>query len=221
MNSGNQVLGDVIVERYISAVKKWRFLSIPTTTTQTIKAAWQEKSTAPNDNLIPGFGTQITGAGGTAAGFDVYTATPSMKTYNTITNGWIAIPNTNTALINNPSNNTIAYFVFVRGDRSATTFTSPVSATVLRTKGVIKQGDQAIITIASPATAFTAVGNPYPSRIDLRRMTPAPTTATKIYVWDPIATSGSAYGLGAYQTLTYDGTGFYGYPGWWQLWGSL
>ena len=42
VNSGNQVLGDVIVERYIPATKKWRFLSIPTTTTQTIKAAWQE-----------------------------------------------------------------------------------------------------------------------------------------------------------------------------------
>ena len=212
VNSGNQVLGDVIVERYISAAKKWRFLSIPTTTTQTIKAAWQEGNT-PNGNLIPGFGTQITGAGGTAAGFDVYTATPSMKTYNTATNSWIAIPNTTPALINNPSNNTVAYFVFVRGDRSATTFTSPVSATVLRTKGVIKQGDQADVTIASPATAFTAVGNPYPSRIDLRKMTPAPTTATKIYVWDPIATIGSAYGLGAYQTLTYDGTAFTVTPG--------
>ena len=36
VNSGNQVLGDVIVERYIPAAKKWRFLSIPTSTTQTI-----------------------------------------------------------------------------------------------------------------------------------------------------------------------------------------
>jgi hypothetical protein len=208
VNTGNRVLDSVIVERYLSAAKKWRFLSIPTTTAQTIKAAWQEKSTAPNDNLIPGFGTQITGAGGIPAGFDVYTATPSMKTYNTITNSWTAIPSTNATLINNPTNNTIAYFVFVRGNRSATLITSPVSATVLRTKGVIKQGDQSDVTIASPATAFTAVGNPYPSRIDLRRMTPAPTTATKIYVWDPFATSGSAYGLGGYQTLTYDGSDF-------------
>ena len=61
VNSGNQVLGDVIVERYISATKKWRFLSIPTTTTQTIKAAWQEGAGTPNGNPNPGFGTQITG----------------------------------------------------------------------------------------------------------------------------------------------------------------
>ena len=211
INTGNQVLGNVIVERYISAVKKWRFLSIPTTTPQTIKAAWQEGNSA-NGNLVPGFGTQITGAGGTAAGFDVTTATPSMKTYNTVTNNWVPIPNTNATSINNSSVNT-PYFVFVRGDRSATTFTSPVSATVLRTDGKIKQGDLADVIIASPVTAFTAVGNPYPSRIDLRRMTPAPTTATKIYVWDPFATSGSAYGLGAYQTLTCDGTDFTVTPG--------
>lgn len=213
VNTGNQVLGDVIVERYISAAKKWRFLSIPTSTTQTIKASWQEGSTAPNDNLVPGFGTQITGAGGTIAGFDIYTASPSMKTYNAIVNGWAAIPNTNAALINNLTNNTIAYFVFVRGNRAATLATSPVTATVLRTKGVIKQGDLAVVTIASPATVFTAVGNPYPSRIDLRSMTPAPTTSTKIYVWDPFATSGSINGLGAYQTLTYDGTTFTVTPG--------
>ena len=199
------------MERYISAVKKWRFLSIPTSTAQSIQAAWQEGAT-PNGNPIPGFGTQITGAGGTGAGFDVYTATPSMKTYNTATDSWIAIPNTNTAVINNATTNT-PYFVFVRGDRSATTFTSPVSATILRTDGVIKQGDQTVVTIASPATAFTAVGNPYPSRIDLRRMTPTPTTATKIYVWDPFATSGSTYGLGAYQTLTFDGANFTVTPG--------
>ncbi len=203
-NSGNQVLGDVTAERYLSAIKKWRFLSIPTATNQTIQSAWQEGSMAPNDNLIAGYGTQITGAGGTSNGFDVYTATPSMKTYNTTTDTWVAVPATKTTSINNISNNTIAYMLFVRGDRTATAYNSPVTSTVLRTKGVIKQGVQSVITIASPATAFTAVGNPYPSRIDLRRMTPAPTTATKIYVWDPLATIGSAYGLGAYQTLTYN-----------------
>ncbi len=213
VNSGNQVLGAVTVERYLSAVKKWRFLTVPTSTTQTVKATWQENSAAPNDNLIRGYGTQITGPGDTTAGFDLYTAAPSMKTYDSSTNSWKTIPNTKSYLINTLSNNTIAYMVLVRGDRGATTFTSPVTSTTLRTKGVIKQGDQPVVTIASPATAFTAVGNPYPSYIDLRKMTPAPTTATKIYVWDPLATIGSAYGLGAYQTLTFDGSDFSVTPG--------
>lgn len=213
VNTGNQVLDSVNVERYISAIKKWRFLSVPTSTTQTVKKAWQESSATPNGNPLPGFGTQITGPGGTAAGFDVYTATPSMKTFNTATNSWVTIPNTTSFSINTLSNSTVAYMLFVRGDRSATAFASPVSPTVLRTRGVIKQSDQANITIASPATAFTAVGNPYPSRIDFRRMTPTPTTGTKLYVWDPIATIGSQYGLGAYQTLTFDGSDFAVTPG--------
>ncbi|MDQ6890832.1 MAG: hypothetical protein M3Z56_11220, partial [Bacteroidota bacterium] len=212
VNTGNQVLGDVSVERYIPPVKKWRFLTVPTSTNQTVKAAWQEGCDS-NHNCLVNYGTQITGAAGLAGGFDLYTATPSMKSYDSVTNSWVGIPNTNAALINNLSNNTIAYMVFVRGDRTATTFTSPVTPTVLRTKGVIKQNDQAVITISAPATAFTAVGNPYPSRIDLRRMTPSPTLASKIYVWDPLATIGSAYGLGAYQTLTFDGSDFTVTPG--------
>ncbi len=213
VNSGNQVLGDVTAERYLSSVKKWRLLTVPTSTTQTIKEAWQEGSLSPNDNLVGGYGTQITGPGGTAAGFDMYTASPSMKTYNAATNNFVSVPNTNAALINTPANNTVAYYVFVRGDRTATAFASPVTATTLRTKGEIKQGDQSPITIAAPATAMTVVGNPYPSYIDLRRMSPAPTFGTKIYVWDPMATIGSAYGLGAYQTLTFDGSDFTVTPG--------
>ena len=86
--TGNTITGKATVERYISNRKAWRFLSIPTNTTQTIHQTWQEGS-GPNLNTVPGFGTQITGAGGTAAGFDVYTASPSMKTYNPATgHGW-------------------------------------------------------------------------------------------------------------------------------------
>ncbi len=211
-NNGNQVLGDVNVERYFAAIKKWRFLSIPTNSTQTIKAAWQE-GCGTNRDCLANYGTTISGAGGVAAGFDVYSATPSMKTYDTTTTGWSGVSTTDSTLINSTTNNTIGYMLFVRGDRTDTMFTSPVSETTLRTRGVIKQDVQATITIASPATAFTVVGNPYPSRIDLRRMTPTPTTSTKIYVWDALATIGSAYGYGAYQTLTFNGSDFSVTPG--------
>ena len=213
VNSGNQVLGNVTAERYLSSIKKWRFLTVPTNSTRTVKAEWQEGSAAPNDNLVGGYGTQITGPGGTAAGFDLYTVSPSVKTYDATTNSWKTIPNTNSYLVNTTTNNTIAYMVFVRGDRTATSLSSPVTPTTLRTTGVIKQGDQSPVTIAAPATAFTSVGNPFPSYIDLRKLTPAPNFGTKIYVWDPLATIGSAYGLGAYQTLTFNGSDFTVTPG--------
>ena len=58
------------------------------------------------------FGTQITGSGGTAAGFDVSTSTPSMKTYNYLTNGYDGVAGTQIPIYNQKG-----YFVFVRGDR--------------------------------------------------------------------------------------------------------
>jgi hypothetical protein len=212
MNTGNLVSGNVYTERYLAALKKWRLLSIPTATTQNIIAGWQE-GCGSNANCLPGYGTQITGAGGTAAGFDVYTASPSMKTYVTGSNSWVGVPSTNSTQINNTSNNTIAYFLFVRGDRSVISAFAAPTATNMRTYGPIKQGSQAAITIASPATAYTAVGNPYPSEIDLRNMNPVPSASTKIYVWDAASTIGSANGYGSYQTLTYSGGTFSATPG--------
>ena len=70
--------------------------------------------TTTGSNPVPGFGIQLSGAGGTAAGFDVYTAAPSMKTYNSSTGAWVGVPNTNTAGIKA----TDGYMVFVRGDRT-------------------------------------------------------------------------------------------------------
>ena len=62
--TGNTITGNVTVERYISAHKAWRLLSVPTNTTQTTQQAWQEGCGA-NLDCVAGFGTQITGAGGT------------------------------------------------------------------------------------------------------------------------------------------------------------
>ncbi|HVZ98631.1 MAG TPA: T9SS type A sorting domain-containing protein [Chitinophagaceae bacterium] len=209
-NSGNQITGSVTVERYFAAQKKWRFLSIPTSTTQTIQSAWQEGCGA-NVNCVPGYGTQLTGPGGTSAGFDMYTASPSIKTYNQSTNSWVAVPGTTAYSINTLSNNTVSYCIFIRGDRSCTSPSDAATSTTLRTKGVIKQGSQSAITVASPATSFTMIGNPYPAMIDLRKMTPPPTTSTRIYVWDPYLYG--IYGYGGYQTLTYNGSTFTATPG--------
>ena len=40
--AGNIISGTVTVERYIAAHKAWRFLSVPTNTSQTVKQTWQE-----------------------------------------------------------------------------------------------------------------------------------------------------------------------------------
>ena len=198
--TGNTITGKATVERYISSRKAWRFLSIPTNTTQTTRQTWQEGATTTGSNPVPGYGIQLSGAGGTAAGFDLYSATPSMKTFNSSTSLWVGVPNTNTAGIKA----TDGYMVFIRGDRTANAFTSPVTQTTVRTKGTLYTGNQTPIAVS--AGQFAAIGNPYPSAIDMRNITK---TGLKdfFYVWDP-AMAG-AYGYGAYQTFSNNGSGNY------------
>jgi hypothetical protein len=194
---------NITAERYISARKAWRFLSIPTNTAQTIKQAWQE-GCGNNLNCVSGFGTQITGAGGTAAGFDVYTSTPSMKTYDPASNTWVGIPNTNSTIIKA----TDGYMVFIRGDRNAVAFNSTPAQTVLRTTGALYIGN--LTPIAVSAGMFASIGNPYPSALDMRNITK---TGLKdfFYVWDP-QLAGS-YGYGGYQTFSNSGGNYVITPG--------
>ena len=202
--TGNTITGKVTVERYISAHKAWRFLSIPTNTSQTVQQAWQEGATGTGSDPVPGYGIQITGAGGTAAGFDLYSAAPSMKTYVPSTNTWAGIANTSTAGIKV----TDGYMTFIRGDRTANSISSTPTQTVLRTKGDLYTGDQTPIVV-SPGK-FAAIGNPYASALDMRYITK---TGLKdfFYVWDPKI--GGTSGYGAYQTFYFNGTDYCITPG--------
>ncbi|MEO8110252.1 MAG: immunoglobulin domain-containing protein, partial [Ginsengibacter sp.] len=202
ITGGASVSGKVTVERYISAHKAWRFLSIPTNTSQTIKQTWQENSRINTDS-IPGFGTQITGAGGTVVGFDMYTATPSMKTYNSVTNTWTGVPNTSATI-----KSTDGYMVMVRGDRTATSFNSTATQTVLRTKGDLYIGN--LTPIPVNASQFASIGNPYASSLDMRNISRIG-IKDFFYVWDPYL--GGIYGLGAYQTFSLTGSDYLITPG--------
>lgn len=184
--------GKFSVERYISSStrKAWRFLSAPIGGAQTISQAWQEGEIAPT-YTANNYGTQIVGPGGTANGFDMANAITSLKTYNSATNGWTTVPNTNAT----PISTTGGYFIFVRGDRGSNTFASPLSATTLRTAGPIKTGPVGPSSTAT-ASGFLAVGNPYPSAIDFTSTTRNGLQNT-YYLWDPKLGT-----YGGYQTFT-------------------
>ncbi|MGN6532306.1 MAG: T9SS type A sorting domain-containing protein, partial [Ginsengibacter sp.] len=63
------------------------------------------------------------------------------------------------------------------------------------------------------ANAFESVGNPYASSIDLRKITKSKEVDEFVFVWDPKLSG--AYGLGAFQTLSYDpaNNNYYPTPG--------
>jgi hypothetical protein len=188
------ISGKVTVERYNSARKAWRLLSIPTQSTQTIKQSWQEGALNDNDNPLPGYGIQITGQAGTAAGFDLYSPAPSMKTYLPMSNSWVGVPNTNTFLIKS----TGPYMTFIRGDRLANSVSSLPTETLLRTKGDLYSGDQPPLSVL--ADKYAAIGNPYASPVDFTTITKTGGVDDKFYAWDPFIAGN--YGYGGYQTMS-------------------
>ncbi len=188
------ITGKVTVERYINTGtgagqhgKAWQFLSTPTLG-QTVKESWME-----NGDTAGSYGTMISGPGGTASGFDMYSVAPSIKYFSDITGNWKAVSNTNDLLSNSQG-----YMLFVRGDRSVTSTTAPANPTVLRSKGTLFTGTQLPITVK--ANQFQSVGNPYASPIDFSLITKDTTIDDAFYVYDPYLYG--TYGVGGYQTLS-------------------
>lgn len=189
-------VGKFVVERFISTNNigpafyvGWRYLATPITGTQTINQAWQEGQAA-GVYVGNGYGTQIVGPGGTAAGFDMATSLPSLKKYDPATNTYLGVPGT---LSPNFISTTDGYMIFVRGDRGANTFGAH-NATTLRMAGPIKTGN---VTLSTPtAGRFIPVGNPYPCAINFTSMGKT-NLEDYYYIWDPKI---GVYG--AWQTFT-------------------
>jgi hypothetical protein len=209
-NSGNSISGEVIVERYFPALKSWRFLAIPTQPAQFIHDAWQEGQAAGATTPI-GKGFQLTSAI-SGNGFDGYSVDPSVKWYNPSNNSFVGITSTLAPFEPNKG----GYLTFIRGDRTITTLTQSPNETVLRTKGLLYQGDQPSVTVyADPL--FTPVNNPYASPLDLRKINFGDGStfweAPSYIVYDPKLAKGSVFGYGAFQTLTLIGSDYYAIPG--------
>ncbi len=194
---GNAIKGNVVVERYINIGpipgqhnKSWVMISTPAKG-QTIYQSWMENGIKTST----GYGTQISGNG---VGFDVYSATPALKYYDYATNNWIGITNTNL-----PVYDSLGYMLFVRGDRSVT-FPN-FNNTTLRTKGTLIMGTT--IPVKVKGGKFQSIGNPYAAEVDIRKIH-STNINTDVIIWDPTLTTGSQYGLGAYQTLYKNGDNY-------------
>lgn len=194
--TGNTITGKATVERYVTARKAWRFISIPTSTTQTIKQAWQENALSGGSDPVPGYGTQITSelSNWASAGFDQKSYSPSMKYYDPANDKWIGVSSTNATQINN----TNGYMIFVRGDRLSTSVGSPETQTNLRTKGDFKIGTQPVINVL--VDKYASIGNPYPSPVDFTRINKGTGIQDVFYLWDPFLVG--SYNTGGYQTYS-------------------
>ncbi|CAN5619084.1 hypothetical protein BH11BAC5_BH11BAC5_19760 [soil metagenome] len=208
---------NVSVQRYMDrnqyaiGSRGWRLLTIPVTG-QTIRQAWagvDANNNAPL-NETAGYGTLITGHGyadgslAAAAGYDWFTGlgtnTTSSIRYYTSSKAWASATNTPSTLT---APDKQGYMLYVRGDRTVATAADSGYAT-LNPTGTLKQGNQTIAV----NDAYTVVGNPYASPVDLDAIYNNSGNNAVIkrnfWIWD--ATLGTS---GGYRSLSWDGASAY------------
>ncbi|MCO6497995.1 MAG: hypothetical protein J5I50_10060 [Chitinophagaceae bacterium] len=187
------IVGDVIVERFINIGtesgqhgKKWHLLATPAGG-QTIKESWMEGGASTN-----GYGIQLTSPSGT--GWDNYSPSPSVKSYNYSNNTWVGATNATDNLEQDKG-----WMVFIRGDRTVGGQWDPAKPTTLRSEGSLTLGKKTI-TIPAKTGGFYAIGNPYASAVDVRLISALGTTGT-FYIWNPNPLG--KYDFGKYEAFTY------------------
>jgi hypothetical protein len=226
--TGKSITGTATVERYIPTginhSKTWQLLGIPVKGTTSLKSSWMENN-ASLGNTKPGYGTTFSSevSGATLRGWDFYTPIsgssggPSIKSYVPATDSWIGIDNgvALTSAIQLPSSGTLnpakAYFVFVRGDRSAQTVGAAATPTVLRCSGTLYTvGANTPPNTSVGAGKFALVANPYASAIDFTKIGLTAGVDSTFYIWDPKLPGTN--NLGGYQTIS-SVTGYLPTPG--------
>ena len=188
--------GRFFVERYFPALRAWRLITAPLSgnnTTATIFSEWQN-----NGIYAPNVGTYITGASPNIAtnGLDASSNNGySLKTFQN--NAYVNVGNTLTPISNSgTSAANIGYFLFVRGDRTASNFTIPnANNTTLSIKGKLQYGTQTFSgftrMVADGSRKFSLIGNPYPSPVNFNSLTRV-NLIKRFIVWDPkLATTGA------------------------------
>jgi hypothetical protein len=195
---GANITGDVTVERYIPAARKWRMLTVPLTgsSNSSVFYNWQNNGTANGST-----GVEIWGPGGTVSpstGNGLQTGpNASMRSYSS---SWSDVTNTKTLdLFSSTTNNAYALFVagpFKNGG-STILVSQAAEVTTLSATGNLITGTHTKTLSASPAAGqYFLVGNPYAAPVDPRSIS-GTNLANTFYMWDASALSANR-GLGIY-----------------------
>jgi len=210
------ISGKMTIEQCFPARRAFRLVSSPVTTSNSIRANWQEGASGYLDNPNPGYGTHITGLGpnpNTSAdgtnGFDYNTSgNSSLFTFDNTNASWSSIPSTLTPLnAGNP------YRLFVRGDRSINVLDNsaiPVN-TKLRATGEIQTGTVTLTNFNDDEGAYNFFGNPYAAAVDMRKVfnnSLTLNTTRSYYIYDPnlggSPMEGQPGGRGAFVAIDLD-----------------
>lgn len=185
------ITGNVTVEQCFPARRAFRFVTSSVTTSNSIRANWQENAAAWNADPKPGYGTHITGLGAAGSvsndginGFDWQpSGNPSLFSFNNTTQNWSAVTATTGTLTAG-----VPYRMLIRGNRSTNIQfnASAPSNTILRSTGTIVKGPISVSGLSSINNSFNLVGNPFQSIVDMTLVNGVATNVKPFYyVYDP------------------------------------
>ncbi len=187
------------IQRYVqnpTAVRSWRLLTAPvqSATAPNINTAWQYNTVNPDKTLPnanggtynpwPGYGTHITGPGGTyslANGWDQGTNAASILYAGAGVTTWTnPSSTTGTKVTDQPG-----WMLFVRGDRGFAIGNqyTPSQNVTIETRGAINTGN----VVKAVSAGKQVIGNPYPSAISFKDVdvSGTPGRNSNYYRWDP------------------------------------
>lgn len=195
-NSAGTISGNVTVERYIPGKRAWRFLTAPLSSNGlsavNVSNSWQQQ-------------THIVGPSGT--GLDATKPFYSMLEFS---NGnWSNVSNTtNTTLFGNATTSSNkAFAMFLTGNRSIDLNSiTAFNNNTLSATGKLLQSTQTFSLGTLAANAFSLVGNPYASPVDLNAVFLTAGTSNinrTFYTWDPMLST-----TGGYVTISWNGSSY-------------
>ena len=199
-SSGGYITGNVNVERYIPAKRAWRFLTSPLigSSNNSIFYNWQN-----NDQIISNYGVEIWSA--TSGVADPSSTNSGMaiggsyiKEYNSATNGWDVLTNTNTStLFDATTNKAYSIFVIAPYNNGNSYHNSTAVVTTISATGTLIQGTHTKSLGTATAGQYFLVGNPYASAVSPATIS-LTNLASNFYMWDP--NCAGTYNVGQYNT---------------------
>jgi PKD repeat protein len=179
------ISGNVTVERYIPAGRKWRLLTAPLkgSAGSDVFSNWQ------NNDVVSGTtGAEIWGSIGTSNPSSSNNGLAnglgySMRKFSS--NTWTNISNTNSELLfGSTTNNGFALFVTGPYQNGNGNIATGQSATTLRATGSLITGDHIKSLSASVANEYFLVGNPYASPVRPAAIELSAGMAGNFWMWD-------------------------------------
>ena len=179
------ISGNVTVERYIPAGRKWRLLTAPLkgSAGNDVFSNWQN-----NDVVSGATGAEIWGSVGTSNPSSSNNGLAnglgySMRKFSS--NTWTNISNTNSELLfGSTTNNGFALFATGPYQNGNGNISSGQSTTTLRATGSLITGDHTKSLSASVANEYFLVGNPYASPVRPAAIELSAGMAGNFWMWD-------------------------------------